>query len=68
MEAPNSVIGPLDLPVTKAPAGGTCVTNPPCTVAVSTLKLPLLSEILADDESERDRFSLLLFGVVGIFC
>jgi len=38
VEAPNSVIGPLDQPVKNAPAGGTCITNPPCTVAVPTLK------------------------------
>ena len=44
MEAPNSEIGPMDLPVTKAPAGGACVTNPPRTVVVSTLKLPLVSK------------------------
>ena len=56
MEAPNSVIGPLDLPVTKAPAGGTCVNNPPCTVVVPTLNLLVVSDVLADDESERSRY------------
>ena len=29
--------GPLDQLVKNAPTGGTCVTNPPCTVAASTL-------------------------------
>jgi len=56
VEAPNSVIGPLDLPVTKAPAGGTCVINPPCTVVVPTLNLLMVSEVLADNESERGCF------------
>ena len=52
---PTPMFGPLDQPVKSAPAGGTCVTNPPCAVAVPTLNITLV--IFDGDASERGPFT-----------